>query len=74
LRSIGKVLLELGYVYRAAHRGVMTWQDAGQAARILREIRACLESSDIEARLRALEDAADPARPTSNGVGIHASH
>ena len=63
LISIGNVLRELGHVYRAADRGAMLWTDAAAAARILREIRQCLEASDFEARLARLEAAAEDHEP-----------
>ena len=54
----------------------MTWQDAASAARILREVRHCLESSDIEDRLAALEAAAaeDPAWLRQTVAPVHARH
>jgi hypothetical protein len=50
----------------------MPWPDCAAAARVLREIRFCLEASDIEARLRKLEEAAGadptwPGHPSQNG-------
>jgi hypothetical protein len=70
------VLGELAYVYRRADRGAMTWADAGAAARVLREIRFCLESSDFEERLVRLEAAAAGNwRPAANGgAEPHATH
>jgi hypothetical protein len=37
LKSIGHVVTEIGRVYRRADAGVMQWQDASAAARILRD-------------------------------------
>jgi hypothetical protein len=51
LKSIGHVVTEIGRVYRRADAGVMQWQDASAAARILRELRQALEGGDIEARI-----------------------
>jgi hypothetical protein len=56
LGNIGGVTTELKRVYRLAHNGKMTWQDAGCAARVLRELRFCLESNDIEGRIVAIEE------------------
>ena len=58
LHSLGGVLKELGRVYREARRGELDDQTAVRLASILREMRACLEASAIEGRLRALEEAA----------------
>ena len=77
LVTIGKVLDELGYVYRRAAHDKMTWADAAAAARILREIRHCLEASDIEQRIRALEEAAAVSveyGAAANGGDSHARH
>ena len=65
LGNLAGVLTELKRVYRMAHQGQMSWQDAGCAARLLREIRITIESGEIEARLAALERAAneDPDWP-----------
>jgi hypothetical protein len=63
LTNIGSVLAELAYVYRKADAGRMAWADCAAASRILREVRHCLEASDIEARLAKLEAAAAEAAP-----------
>jgi hypothetical protein len=58
-------MLELAYQYRRAERGAMPWQDAWYAAKILREIRACIEGNVFEqkiAELQARADAADADR------------
>jgi hypothetical protein len=49
----------LGYVYRMASSGKMVWVDAAAAARVLREIRHLLETTSLEARIRALQEAAE---------------
>ena len=59
LASIGGIVSELKRVYRMAHHGEMVWQDAAAAARILRELRVCLESSDLEQRIARLEAATE---------------
>jgi hypothetical protein len=76
LTTVGAVLRELGYVYRRADAGKMPWADAAQAARILREVRFCLEASDFELRLQRLEAAAEADDwPRPNGAaGHHARH
>ena len=55
--TIGHVLSEMGRKYQAANKGTMEWADAGQAVRILREIRQALEGGELERRLVALETA-----------------
>ena len=55
--TVGHVLTEMGRKYDAANQGTMEWADAGQAVRILREIRQALEGGELERRLLALETA-----------------
>jgi hypothetical protein len=58
-------MTELAHQYRQAERGAMEWQDAWYAAKILRELRACIEGNVFEqqiAELRARADAADAER------------
>jgi hypothetical protein len=64
LSKVGDVLREVKRVYLAAYAGEMTWQDAGCAARVLREARYCIEGDLIEQRVAALEErlAGDTAR------------
>jgi hypothetical protein len=66
--TIGHILRELNRQYTRADRGELTWQDACAAARILREIRVCIEGDEIERRLAEIErrldqDNAPPGRP-----------
>jgi hypothetical protein len=74
LANIAGVATELKRCYRAAWDGEISWQDAGCAARILRELRFCIESGEIERRIEALEAAlADrqgqqPRRPNGGGA------
>ncbi len=64
LDTIGRVVSELGKVYRLARRGELDLNDAKSLVYCLREIRCALESGDVERRLEALEalDAAAPVR------------
>jgi hypothetical protein len=55
LKTIGHVLGELSRQYRRADQGTLDWADAVAAARILREMRACLEGSNLEERIAAIE-------------------
>jgi hypothetical protein len=74
LANIAGVATELKRCYRAAWDGEISWQDAGCAARILRELRFCIEGGEIERRIEALEralpDRSDP-RHRPNGGGAH---
>lgn len=60
LRTVGEVVAELGRIYRAARRGEISPADGCRLTMMLREIRAALESADLERRVEALE--ADAAR------------
>jgi hypothetical protein len=62
LKTVGDVLSELARQYRRADRGELPWQDAGAAARILRELRSIMEISDIERRILELERQAELER------------
>jgi hypothetical protein len=59
LDTIGSVRSELGRLYRAARRGDLDCLDATRLAVLLKEIRATIESHDIERRLVALEEQSD---------------
>ncbi len=74
IRTIGGVLTELCRIYRLGHQDKMEWGNVSHAARTLREIRMILETSAIEARIVAIEEALKangsalpPGRP--NGLG-----
>jgi hypothetical protein len=68
LACIAHVRTELARVYRRADAGIIPWQDATCAARLLRELRVIFESSDLEARVLALEARlAEGIPPKSNG-------
>jgi hypothetical protein len=68
LTTIGGIKGELGRVYRRADAGEMDWQAACCAARLLREIRMILETSDLEERVAQLEARleAHPAKPNGS--------
>lgn len=57
IKTIGGVLSELQSVYRQARRGEIDTLDASRFASILAEARKILEASDLEQRLKALEEA-----------------
>jgi hypothetical protein len=60
IRTVDHVLHEV-WQYRRADRGELDWSDAAAASRILHEIRAAIECSELERRVAALEEAAgDP--------------
>lgn len=55
LDTIGGVLKELARVYREARRGQLATDEAGRLVTVLREMRCCIEGSEMEMRVRALE-------------------
>ena len=55
LDSLGGVCSELARVYRLARRGEMEMTEAKGLTYVLRELRCCLEASDIERRIADLE-------------------
>ncbi len=55
LDTVGGVVAELGKIYRAARRGDIDTQDVTRLAYVLSQIRAAIESSEIERRLDELE-------------------
>jgi hypothetical protein len=59
LQKIGDIVRELRRLYTMAHDKELSWQDAGCGARVLREIRACLEAGELERRIAVLEEAAE---------------
>jgi hypothetical protein len=74
IRTVGHVLQELSRQYRLADSGKLAWQDCAAAGRVLREIRATIEGSEVEQRLDKLEallaehrGARSPARPNGHG-------
>ena len=70
LDTIGRVVSELGKVYRLARRGELDLNDAKSLVYCLREIRCALESGDLERRLDALE-ALEVAAPRGWQSGRH---
>ena len=71
LSTVGHILQELGFQYRRADKGEIEWVDAVAAARVLREMRYCIEGDAIEQRLGKLEDLlaerGAKVRPRANG-------
>ena len=57
LTTVGNVRSEMGKVYRLARAGNMPINDMTKFVYALREIGRIIESSDLEARLNALEQA-----------------
>ena len=55
LASAGDVARELARLYRQARAGQMEVQDASRLANILQILARVLETSDLEARIEALE-------------------
>ena len=71
LDTVGRVVTELGKVYRLARRGEMDINQAKGFAYVLREIRCGLEAKDVERRLEELEESFQP-ESRGNVVGFHA--
>ena len=71
LASAGDVARELARLYRQARAGQMEVQDASRLANILQILVRCIETSDIEARVIALEKLNDetPKRAGNGGRG-----
>lgn len=59
LASAGDVARELARLYRQARAGQMEVQDASRLANILQILARVLETSDLEARIEALEGGND---------------
>jgi hypothetical protein len=64
LTTVGQVAAELGRLYRQARRGDVAVADASRLATILAAMRQCLEASEIESRIAAMEAAVAPAGST----------
>jgi hypothetical protein len=58
LQTLRDIAIECGKLYRRAARGKISSADASRQASILAVMRQCIESSDTEQRLEALERAA----------------
>ncbi|MDA0653746.1 MAG: hypothetical protein O3C49_10780 [Proteobacteria bacterium] len=56
LDTLGGVLREMGNVYRLARRGKLDTLDGTRLVAVLAEMRRVMEATDLEQRLRALED------------------
>lgn len=55
LTTVGKVISELGVIYRAARRNELPIDEAKGLAQILVSLRQSIEGGEIERRLEALE-------------------
>ena len=55
LDTLGGILLEMGRVYRQARHEEIDTVDGSRLVSMLREMRAVLELSELETRLRKLE-------------------
>jgi len=62
LSTIGRIILEMGRIYRATRRSEITTQDGMRFVQMLTAIRTAVESGDIEVRLAALEQRYQDAR------------
>ena len=66
LDTVGRIVSEMGRLYRQARRGEINSADASRLASILALMRQGLEASDLEKRLAALEvedEKPEPIRP-----------
>ena len=63
LKDVSGIRRELGRVYRDARSGDLEPADASRLAFILKQIRDCVEVSDIEVRIVALEAAQAGGHP-----------
>jgi hypothetical protein len=61
LRTLRDIAIECGRLYRRAAKGLIPSADASRQASILAVMKTCLEASDTEARVDALEKAAEQA-------------
>jgi len=55
LDTLGAVATELARVYREARRGSIASHDTRALVTALKELRATIESADLEKRLRTIE-------------------
>ena len=55
MTDLGDVVTELKRVYRETRRGELDSSEATRLVMILRELRVCFETRDVEARLKSLE-------------------
>jgi hypothetical protein len=55
LDTVGRVITEMGKLYREARRGEIDSGDAARLARILQLLRQGLETADLERRIEAIE-------------------
>ena len=70
LTTVGQVAAELGRLYRQARRGDVPVTDASRLATILAAMRQCLEASELERRIAAMEAALAPANATCSVVQL----
>ena len=75
LDTVGRVVSELGKVYRLARQGEIDLGDAKSLTYVLRELRCALEAGDVERRLEALESLETLAQrqgwqPSRHGTGL----
>jgi len=73
LSSLRDVRLELASVYRRMHAGELESKEATRAAYVLRQIADIIVNSELEQRVRELEDrtARAPAVPTLRAPYTH---
>ena len=75
LDTVGRIVSEMGRLYRQARRGEINSSDASRLASILALMRQGLEASDLERRLAELEkqDDAPAAKPAWTPSALRAT-
>jgi hypothetical protein len=64
LTSVGMCGIEIGRLYRKVRRGELSSTEGMRMVQMLLGLKSCLESSEIERRLEAIEKAiVEPATP-----------
>jgi hypothetical protein len=70
LTTVGQVAGELGRLYRQARCGDVAVADASRLATILAAMRTCLEVSEVESRIAAMEAVVAPVGSTPSIVPL----
>ena len=68
LDTVGRVAAELARLYREGRRGETPVSDVSRLANVLACLRQCLEASEIESWIAAMEAAVAPADSTQSIV------
>jgi hypothetical protein len=63
LNSVARVGLEIGKLYRLMRQEELNTPDGMRMVQTLLGLKACLETSEIETRLKAIEEAVNGKKP-----------